>query len=72
MAARRSLAAVAAVCATAAVAQTATVPAAVAQTATVPVSIDWTAEVRPLTTEVGFQTVVNPLITRDSPIHDAV
>jgi len=36
------------------------------------VQVDWATQVRPLQTVVAHQTVVNPLTTRDSPIHDAV
>lgn len=36
------------------------------------INIDWRTNVRVLTTAPAFQTVVNPLITRQSPIHEQV
>jgi hypothetical protein len=37
-----------------------------------PPSLFLSAPIRPLKTAAAFQTVVNPITTRDSPIHDAV
>jgi hypothetical protein len=45
---------------------------AVAAAATTTVTVNWGQVVRPLKTTPGFQTVVNPLTTRESPVHDAV
>jgi hypothetical protein len=36
------------------------------------VSVNWTSVQRPLISVVAFQTVVNPVTTRESPYHDAV
>ena len=36
------------------------------------VVIDWDAKVRTLKTTPAFQTVVNPVTTRQSPYHDQV
>ena len=36
------------------------------------VNVDWSTTLHPLKTVAGFQTVVNPLTSRESPIHDAV
>ena len=43
---------------------------AAAQTSTV--SVSWSSVLRPLQTVAGFQTVVNPVTTRESPYHDQV
>ena len=43
---------------------------ACAQTNTI--TVDWAAALRPLRTVAGFQTVVNPVTSRESPYHDAV
>lgn len=50
----------------------ATALAAAATATTTLVSVDWASTLRPLRTVVAHQTVVNPLTTRESPIHDAV
>ena len=36
------------------------------------ISVDWSASVRALRTSTGFQTVVNPVTSRESPYHDQV
>ena len=36
------------------------------------IAVSWGAALRPLRTAAGFQTVVNPVTTRESPYHDAV
>lgn len=36
------------------------------------ISVDWTATLRALRTTTGFQLVVNPVTTRESPYHDQV
>lgn len=46
--------------------------AAGAQGTPTTVTVNWAQVVRPLKTSPGFQTVVNPLTTRESPVHDAV
>jgi hypothetical protein len=41
-------------------------------TALTTVDVQWNAVLHPLKTVAGFQTVVNPMTSRDSPDHDAV
>ena len=36
------------------------------------VTVNWTSRLAPLRTVAAFQTVVNPVTTRESPYHDAV
>ncbi len=36
------------------------------------VTVDWATVVRQLATKPTLQVVVNPLITRESPVHDAI
>ena len=36
------------------------------------ITVNWTAPIRPLQTAPAFQTVVNPVTSRESPYHDAV
>ena len=45
---------------------------AVAQAQTTTVSVSWTSTVKTLNTVAAFQTVVNPVTSRESPYHDAV
>ena len=54
-----------------AVAAAATVSATVSAQAS-SISVAWSSVIRPLQTVAGFQTVVNPVTTRESPYHDAV
>jgi hypothetical protein len=46
--------------------------AAAAPPGTSSIAVSWGAALRPLQTAAGFQTVVNPVTTRESPYHDAV
>ena len=36
------------------------------------ISVSWSSTIRPLRTVAGFQTVVNPVTSRESPYHDQV
>lgn len=42
------------------------------QSLTSTITVDWSSPIRNLKTVAGFQTVVNPLTTRLSPVHDQV
>lgn len=35
------------------------------------ITVEWSSTIRPLQTVAAFQTVVNPVTTRESPYHDA-
>jgi hypothetical protein len=48
------------------------VTALAAQAQPTTIAVDWSTVVRPLKTVAGFQTVVNPVTSRESPYHDAV
>jgi hypothetical protein len=50
----------------------ATAIAVSAATAQSVISVDWTTTLKPLSSTVGFQTVVNPVTARESPYHDQV
>ena len=56
----------------AAAADAASAPAPSAPQPTTTITVDWATQTRVLQTSLAFQTVVNPVTTRESPYHDAV